>query len=82
MTELATDKAQDRGALATARLYIGESDIEIHSFESPLGSIAIAIAACAEKPGANEDAAALIPINDECLILAVADGVVDVIDRQ
>ena len=75
MTDKATDEAQDRGALADAHLYIGESDIEIHSFESRLGSIAIAIAASAEKPGANEDAAAVIPINDDCLILAVADGV-------
>lgn len=61
--------------LTEARLYTGESDLDIHSFETPLGSLAIAIAACADKPGANEDSAALIPINGDCLILAVADGV-------
>ena len=61
--------------LSEARLYTGDSDFEIHSFDTPLGTLAIVIAACAEKPGPNEDSAALIPINGDCLILAIADGV-------
>jgi serine/threonine protein phosphatase PrpC len=75
VTDIPTDEAIHQGTLAEARLYTGEADLEIHSFDTPLGTIAIIIAACAEKPGANEDSAALIPINDDCLILAVADGV-------
>jgi serine/threonine protein phosphatase PrpC len=75
VTNETTDALIDQGVLTDARLYTGESDVEIHSFESPLGSIAIAIAACAEKSGANEDAAAIIPLNSDGLILAVADGV-------
>jgi serine/threonine protein phosphatase PrpC len=75
VTDETTDAVIDQGVLAEARLYTGDADVEIHSFESPLGSIAIAITACAEKSGANEDAAAIIPINNDCLVLAVADGV-------
>jgi serine/threonine protein phosphatase PrpC len=78
-----TEKPQDQqagsltaqGVLSKARLYTGDDALAIHSFETPLGSVAIAIAACAEKPGPNEDSAALIPIGDNCLVLAIADGV-------
>jgi serine/threonine protein phosphatase PrpC len=65
----------EQGALTKARLYTGEDNLAIHSFETPLGSLAIAIAACAEKSGPNEDSAALIPLSDNCLVLAIADGV-------
>ena len=65
----------EQGALTGARLYTGDDDLAIHSFETPLGNLAIAIAACAEKAGPNEDSAALIPLNDNCLVLAIADGV-------
>lgn len=75
MTEPSSDEAVHQGTLNEARLYTGDVDLEIHSFDTPLGTLAIAIAACAEKSGANEDAAALIPVNGDCLILAVADGV-------
>jgi len=75
VTDEPIDEAIHQGTLTEARLYTGDSDLEIHDFDTPLGTIAIAIAACAEKPGANEDSAALIPINGDCLILAVADGV-------
>ena len=75
MSELSSDEVLHQGTLTEARLYTGEADLEIHSFDTPLGSLAIAIAACAEKSGANEDSAALIPIDGDCLILAVADGV-------
>jgi serine/threonine protein phosphatase PrpC len=75
VSELNSDEVLHQGTLNEARLYTGDADLEIHSFDTPLGSLAIAIAACAEKSGANEDAAALIPVNGDCLILAVADGV-------
>ena len=64
-----------QGPLTKARLYTGDDDLVIHSFDTPLGSLAIAIAACAEKSGPNEDSAALIPLSDNCLVLAIADGV-------
>jgi serine/threonine protein phosphatase PrpC len=75
VTDKPTDEVTHQGTLGEARLYTGDSDLEIHSFDTPLGTIAIVIAACAEKSGANEDSAALIPINGDCLILAIADGV-------
>ena len=65
----------EQGALTKARLYTGDDDLAIHSFDTPHGNLAIAIAACAEKSGPNEDSAALIPLNDNCLVLAIADGV-------
>jgi serine/threonine protein phosphatase PrpC len=75
VTELPGDEVIHQGTLANARLYTGDADLEIHSFDTALGTVAIAIAACAEKSGANEDAAALIPVDGDCLILAIADGV-------
>jgi len=42
-----TDKprfeAEHQGPLTEARLYVGDSDIEIHSFDHPLGSLAVAV---------------------------------------
>ncbi len=75
MTEKANEAVQHQGALTRARLYTGDADLQIHAFDTALGSCAIAIAACAEKHGANEDSAAIIPVNGDCLILGVADGV-------
>jgi serine/threonine protein phosphatase PrpC len=74
-----TDKprfeAEHQGPLTEARLYVGDSDIEIHSFDHPLGSLAIAVVACEGKNGRGEDSAALVPMANDCLILMVADGV-------
>jgi serine/threonine protein phosphatase PrpC len=75
VTEEASEAVQHQGALTQARLYTGDADLEIHAFDTALGTVAIAIAACAEKTGANEDSAAIIPVNGDCLILGVADGV-------
>ncbi len=75
MTDTTPAQVSHQGLLTEAKLYTGETALEIHSFETALGSVAIAIAACAEKGSANEDSAAIIPVNNECLILAVADGV-------
>jgi serine/threonine protein phosphatase PrpC len=68
-------EAEAQGPLNEARLYVGDSDFEIHSWEHPLGSIAIAIVALEGKPNGNEDSAALLPVADDCLTLLVADGV-------
>jgi len=70
-----TDTSITTEPLQGTELFVGDSDIEIRCFETPLGTVAIAIAACAEKSGPNEDSAAIIPVTDECLVLAVADGV-------
>ena len=75
MTETPTVTATPGGVLNDAHLYVGESGLEIHTFDSPLGSVAVAIAVSPEKTTPNEDSAALIPVNGDCLVLAVADGV-------
>ncbi len=75
MTDKPTFDATHQGPLTDARLYFGDADLEIHSFDHPLGAVAIAIAACSDKPGGNEDSAALVPIANDCLVLMVADGV-------
>ena len=65
----------NQGKLEAARLYVGEADIELDAYDFPIGQIAVAVAACYDKPGAGEDAAALIPVGTDRLVLAVADGV-------
>jgi len=75
VTDNPTFDATHQGPLTDARLYVGDTDLEIHSFDHPLGAVAIAIAACADKQGGNEDSAALVPIANDCLVLMVADGV-------
>jgi serine/threonine protein phosphatase PrpC len=74
-----TDKqifeAIHQGTLTGERLYLGDADLVIHSFDHPLGSIAVAIAAGEGKPGANEDSAGIFSVADDCIILLVADGV-------
>jgi serine/threonine protein phosphatase PrpC len=75
VTETPNFAATTQGALDAAQLYVGDADIEIHSFESPLGSLAVAIAVSSDKSTQNEDSAALVPVNGDCLVLAVADGV-------
>jgi serine/threonine protein phosphatase PrpC len=75
VTDTPTFVATHQGALADARLYLGENNLDIHSFDSPFGTLAIAIAVSTDKTTPNEDSAALIPVNGDCLILAVADGV-------
>jgi serine/threonine protein phosphatase PrpC len=75
VTEIPNSAATTREALEAAQLYVGDADIEIHSFESPLGSLAVAVAVSSEKSTQNEDSAAIVPVNGDCLVLAVADGV-------
>lgn len=75
MTDKPNFEAVPQGPLTEARLYLGDSDFVIQSFEHPLGTLATAVVACADKPNGNEDSAAIIPIADDCLTLLIADGV-------
>jgi serine/threonine protein phosphatase PrpC len=75
VTDKPTFDAIDQGSLTEASLYLGDSEFEIHSFDHPLGTLAIAIAACDGKPNGNEDSAGVVPVADDCLVFMVADGV-------
>jgi len=65
----------DNGALEGAHLYLGESDRELDVFNTNLGQVAVSTIADREKERPNEDSAAVIPVNEEYLVLIVADGV-------
>jgi serine/threonine protein phosphatase PrpC len=65
----------ERGALREPRLYLGTADAEFDVFAAGPGHVGAATIADAAKPGPNEDSAAIIPVNDDYLVLAVADGV-------
>jgi serine/threonine protein phosphatase PrpC len=56
-------------------MYVGKVDVEADHFTTPLGEVAGATIADKFKPRPNEDSAAIIPVNDEYLVLIVADGV-------
>lgn len=56
-------------------MYVGKVDVEADHFTTPLGEVAGATIADEDKPRPNEDSAAIIPVNDEYLVLIVADGV-------
>ena len=64
-----------RGALTGTRMYVGKADVEADHFHTRLGEVASTTIADREKPGRNEDSAAIIPVNDDHLVLIVADGV-------
>lgn len=64
-----------KGVLEKARLFVGDADIEQEAYTTSLGEVATVSIADNEKPGPNEDSAAILPINDQCLVLIVADGV-------
>ena len=57
------------------RVYTGEKDSEQDYFAVRQGRAAIATVADTEKARPNEDSAAIIPVNDTHVVLAVADGV-------
>jgi len=61
--------------LEKARLFVGDADVEREVLTTHLGEIAIVSIADQEKSGPNEDSAAIIPVNDQYLVLIVADGV-------
>jgi serine/threonine protein phosphatase PrpC len=64
-----------RGRLQKARLYVGNRDEEFDLYETGAGDVAISTVADKLKPGANEDSAAIVPVDGEYLVLIVADGV-------
>jgi len=64
-----------KGVLDKTRLFVGDADVEREAYTSSLGEVAIVSIADHEKPGPNEDSAAIIPVNDQYLVLVVADGV-------
>lgn len=59
--------------LGGARLFLG--DEERLDLELPRGRIAVRSLRSPDKDGPNEDAAAMIPLGKDALVLAVADGV-------
>ena len=54
-------------------LYSGEEDRA--DFELPIGQISVRVRSSPRRSRENEDAAAVIPIGDDGIVLAVADGV-------
>lgn len=65
----------DRGRLDGARLYKGQVDAEMDLYHAAVGIVAASTVADVEKTGANEDSAAIIPVDADYLVLVVADGV-------
>jgi serine/threonine protein phosphatase PrpC len=61
--------------LRTAALFCGEAMREPREFSIAQGNAVVFSAVAPNKTTVNEDAAALIPIDDDSAILAVADGV-------
>ncbi len=64
-----------RGMVKAPRLYVGKIDAELDLYQTPMGDVAAVTIADSQKPGPNEDSAAIIPVDDSHLVLLVADGV-------
>ena len=75
MAKLARKRGEEPNRLSGPRLYVGNKDIEQGFFAVAAGEAAIASIADSEKKRPNEDSAAIIPVNDTHVVLAVADGV-------
>jgi serine/threonine protein phosphatase PrpC len=67
--------AVNRSELRGARFYLGNADAHHDLIQTHLGEIAVSTIGDPEKPSPNEDSAAVIPINEDYLVLIVADGV-------
>ena len=72
---MAISHSLNRGALGSTRFYTDDTDSQIDVFETRQGTVAAAWISNTEKPGPNEDSAAIIPVDDQHLVLVVADGV-------
>jgi PPM family protein phosphatase len=57
------------------QLFLGEHAFEEVDRSLPQGEVCVRTLRSPEKQGSNEDAAAIIPLGDDSLVLAVADGV-------
>ena len=75
MTTNAERKSIRRGTLQRARLYVGKKDAELDHYATGIGQVAVSTIGDHDKNGPNEDSAAIIPVNEQYLVLAVADGV-------
>lgn len=64
-----------KGVLEMPRLFVGDADAQYEAYTTDLGEVAAISIADSDKPGPNEDSAAVIPVNDQYLVLIVADGV-------
>lgn len=62
-------------ALDKPRLYVGDGDDQRGLYSTKPGQVAAISVGDAKKEGPNEDSAAVIPVNDTHVVLAVADGV-------
>ncbi|MFQ5634666.1 MAG: PP2C family protein-serine/threonine phosphatase [Gammaproteobacteria bacterium] len=71
-----------RGQLSRARLYVGKNDAELDHFTTRLGEVAAATISDHNKNGPNEDSGAIITVNDDYLVLIVADGVGGVVGAR
>jgi len=60
---------------AQVRLYLGERDAVSGEHSLPQGQVCVRSLRAPDKDTPNEDAAAVIPVSDGSLVLAVADGV-------
>ena len=70
-------KPTDPGAdtLDKPQLYVGDREDERGTFSTKPGQVAAVSVGDVEKNRPNEDSAAIIPVNDTHVVLAVADGV-------
>ncbi|MBT8444529.1 MAG: hypothetical protein KJO13_07270, partial [Gammaproteobacteria bacterium] len=69
------DPSIRRGDLGRERLYVGKHDAELDHYTTKFGQVATASIGDLTKNGPNEDSAAIIPVNDNYMVLIVADGV-------
>ena len=65
----------NRSELRDARFYVGNADAHHDLIETHLGEVAVSTIGDLDKAGPNEDSAAVIPVNEDYLVLIVADGV-------
>jgi serine/threonine protein phosphatase PrpC len=65
----------NRSELRDARFYVGNADAHHDLIQTHLGEVAVSTIGDLEKAGPNEDSAAVIPVNEDYLVLIVADGV-------
>ena len=67
--------AVNRSELRDARFYVGNADAHHDLIQTHLGEVAVSTIGDPDKAGPNEDSAAVIPVNEDYLVLIVADGV-------
>lgn len=65
----------NRSELRDARFYVGNADAHHDLIQTHLGEVAVSTIGDLEKASPNEDSAAVIPVNEDYLVLIVADGV-------